>query len=176
MKKFLIFVFLSSVAFYCQAQTRIGYVDMEYILNNIPDYTKAKEELNVYSLKLQGEVDELYKQITEAQSKYNSEKVFLTPVMREKREKDIAEQENKARLLQEKYFGPKGDLSAKREELFKPILDEINEVIKDIAKEGNFAAIQDISVSRSILYFDPKLDRSTTVLRKMGYTPEKEEK
>ncbi|GHV69400.1 membrane protein [Bacteroidia bacterium] len=154
-------------------QTRYAFVDMEFILKNVPDYGKAKEELNAYSLKLQTELDSIYKAINELQEKYVADKVFLTPVMRDKREKEIADKENKAQLLQQNYFGPKGELYKRREELMRPIFDEINEIIRDIAKDGNFGGIWDVSVEKSIVYFDPKLDRSALVLKKMGYSPEK---
>ncbi|MDL2231327.1 OmpH family outer membrane protein [Porphyromonadaceae bacterium OttesenSCG-928-L07] len=172
MKRVIILLFLfCTFGMHAYSQTRYAFVDMEYILNNIPDYAKVLDELNAYSLKLQGEVDVVYKEIADMQSKYNSDKVFLTPVMREQREKAIAELENKARLLQQNYFGPSGDLFLKREELVKPLLDDINDVIKDIAKDGNYGGVWDISNKNSgVLYFDPKLDKSNTVLRKLGYS------
>lgn len=79
-----------------------------------------------------------YQEIAEMQNKYNADKVFLTATMREQREKMIAEKENKARLLQQEYFGTKGALFLKREELIKPLQDEVLEVIKDVAKDGNY--------------------------------------
>lgn len=72
------------------------------------------------------------------QSRYNADKVFLTPSMREDREKEIAAKENKARLLQQQYFGTDGYLFAKREELVKPLQDEVLAVIKDVAKGRKF--------------------------------------
>lgn len=153
-----------------QTGTRYAFVNLEYILSNIPDYVKAQEELDDYSLKLQAEVDALYHEIAEMQNKYNADKVFLTATMREQREKAIAEKENKARLMQQQYFGTKGFLFAKREELVKPLQDEVLEVIKDVAKDGNFGVIFDISADNSVVFFDPKLDKSNVVLRKLGYT------
>lgn len=158
-----------------QSGTRFAVVDLEYVLNNIPDYIKAQQELNDYSLKLQGMVDVLYEEIGEMQSKYNADKVFLTATMREQREKAIAEKENKARLLQQQYFGVKGDLFLKREELVKPIQDEVLAVMKDVAKEGNYGMIIDISADNSVNYYDPKLDKSKTILRKLGYSPKESE-
>lgn len=155
--------------FAVSAQTRSGFVNTEYILKNIPDYQKAQKELNDYSAKLQGEIDVVYKDIADMKSKYNSDKVFLTPNLREQREKEIAEKEHRAQLLQQNYFGPKGQLFIKREELVKPIQDEVNEAIKDVAKDGNFGVIMDISADASIVYYDQKLDRSQLVLKKLGY-------
>lgn len=122
-----------------------------------------------------GDIDAVYAEIAEMQSRYNADKVFLTPSMREDREKEIAAKENKARLLQQQYFGTDGYLFAKREELVKPLQDEVLAVIKDVAKEGNFGMIIDVAADNSVVYFDPKLDKSNVVLRKLGYSVKKKE-
>ena len=131
--------------------------------------------LDDYSQKLQADIDAVYAEIAEMQSRYNADKVFLTPSMREDREKEIAAKENKARLLQQQYFGTDGYLFAKREELVKPLQDEVLAVIKDVAKEGNFGMIIDVAADNSVVYFDPKLDKSNVVLRKLGYSVKKKE-
>lgn len=177
LKRGFILLFLSCTFVFASAQTgtRYAFVNMDYVLSNIPDYAKAQQELDDYSLKLQAEVDALYQEIAEMQSKYNADKVFLTATMREQREKAIGEKENRASLLQEEYFGSRGALFAKREELVKPIQDEVLEVLKDVAKDGNFGMIIDVSADNSVVYYDPKLDKSNLVLRKLGYTVKKTE-
>lgn len=178
LKRAIILLFLCGITAFAHAQTsstRFAFIDLDYILRSIPDYTKALQELDAYSLKLQTEIDGLYQEIAEMQNKYNADKVFLTATMREQREKVIAEKENKARLLQQQYFGTRGVLFAKREELVKPLQDEVLEVIKDFAKDGNYGMIIDRSSTNSIVYYDPKLDKSDVVLRKLGYTVKKAE-
>ena len=167
LKNGFILLFLSCIWSTAQAQsgTRYAFVNMEYIFSCIPDYAKAQQELDDYSQKLQADIDAVYAEIAEMQSRYNADKVFLTPSMREDREKEIAAKENKARLLQQQYFGTDGYLFAKREEL----------VIKDVAKEGNFGMIIDVAADNSVVYFDPKLDKSNVVLRKLGYSVKKKE-
>lgn len=177
LKSGFILLFLSGIlsGAYAQSGTRYAFVNLEYILNAIPDYTKAQQELDDYSRKLQAGIDAVYAEVADLQSKYHADKVFLTPSMREQREKEIAAKENKARLLQQEYFGTQGALFAKREELVKPIQDEVLAVIRDIAKEGNFGMIVDVAADNSIVFFDPKLDKSNQVLRKLGYSVKKQE-
>lgn len=177
LKRVIILLFLCAITVCLKAQngTRYAVVNIEYIMGCIPDYTKAQQELSVYSQQLQGEIDAVYLEVAELQNKYNADKVFLTATMREEREKAIAEKENKARLLQQQYFGPKGFLFAKREELVKPLQDEVWEVIKDVAKDGNFGIIFDVSADNSVVFYDPKLDKSDVVLRKLGYSVKKAE-
>lgn len=177
LKRGFILLILSCTLSLAQAQsgTRYAFVNLEYILNSIPDYQKAQAELDDYSQKLQADIDAVYTEVAEMQSKYNADKVFMTPSMREQREKEIAAKENKARLLQQQYFGSNGALFAKREELVKPLQDEIIAVIRDIAKEGNFGMIIDVAADNSVIFFDPKLDKSNLVLRKLGYSVKKQE-
>lgn len=177
LKRGFILLILSCTLSLAQAQsgTRYAFVNLEYILNSIPDYQKAQAELDDYSQKLQADIDAVYTEVVEMQSKYNADKVFMTPSMREQREKEIAAKENKARLLQQQYFGSNGALFAKREELVKPLQDEIIAVIRDIAKEGNFGMIIDVAADNSVIFFDPKLDKSNLVLRKLGYSVKKQE-
>ena len=168
LKNGFILLFLSCIWSTAQAQsgTRYAFVNMEYIFSCIPDYAKAQQELDDYSQKLQADIDAVYAEIAEMQSRYNADKVFLTPSMREDREKEIAAKEN---------FGTDGYLFAKREELVKPLQDEVLAVIKDVAKEGNFGMIIDVAADNSVVYFDPKLDKSNVVLRKLGYSVKKKE-
>ncbi len=171
----LLFLCIAVGSVHAQTGTRYAFVNLDYIMRSIPEYTKAQQELDAYSLQLQAEIDALYQEIVEMQNKYNADKVFLTATMREQREKMIAEKENKARLLQQEYFGTKGALFLKREELIKPLQDEVLEVIKDVAKDGNYGLIIDISADNSVVYYDPKLDKSDVVLRKLGYSVKKAE-
>lgn len=171
----LLFLCCSLTWTHAQTGTRYAFVNLEYILNSIPDYVKAQDELNSYSQKLQTDIDAVYVEVADLQSKFNTDKVFLTPSMREQREKEIAAKENKARMLQQQYFGTNGVLFAKREELVKPLQDEVLAVIKDVAKEGNFGLITDVSADNSVVFFDPKLDKSNLVLRKLGYSVKKAE-
>ena len=177
LKRVIILLFLCITVGFAHAQTgtRYAFVNLDYIMRSIPEYAKAQQELDAYSLKLQAEIDALYQEIAEMQNKYNADKVFLTATMREQREKTIAEKENKARLLHQEYFGTKGALFLKREELVKPLQDEVLEVIRDVAKDGNYEMIIDLSADNSVVYYDPKLDKSDVVLRKLGYSVKKTE-
>ena len=100
---------------------------------------------------------------------FQAEKVLLTEDMRSKRENDIVNKEKDAKDLQKKYFGKDGDLFKKRQELVKPIQDEVFNAVKEIATEGNYAIIFDTAGSLNMLYTDPKLDKSDDILKKLGY-------
>lgn len=168
MKKVLIILlvsFFSSVLF---AQ-KYAYVDTEYILNNIPVYETAKAQLDDFSVTWKEEIDLMKTSIDKMYKDYQSERVLLTEELRLKREEEIMQKEKTMRELQQKYFGKDGLLFKKREELIKPIQDDIYNAIKEIAVDGSYAVIFDTANSLNMLYTDPRYDKSDDVLKKMGY-------
>jgi len=149
---------------------KFAYVDTEYILNNIPKYQSAKDELDKLSEKWQKEIEDMHVEIDKLDRNYQNEKVLLTEEMRKKQEDEILAKIKNAKELQKKYFGKDGDLFKKRQELIKPIQDEIFNTIKEIAKDNNIDIFMDVSSgSGNFLYTNPKYDKSDDVLEKMGF-------
>lgn len=155
------------------SQMRYAFVDTEYILSNIPEYKTAKNQLDEFSKNRQDELDERHKVIEKMYKQFKVDQIFLSPAMKEKREKEIAQLEFEVGKLEKKYFGEGGDISKKGDELVKPILDDVFEAIKEIAKSGNYGAIFDRSQGVNVVYFAPKLDKSDKVLEKLGYKKRK---
>lgn len=149
---------------------KYAFVDTEYILSNIPTYASAQDQLDQLSVQYQKEIEAVYSEIDKMYKEFQAEKVLLTEEMKAKRENDIINKEKQAKDLQKKYFGKDGMLYKKRQELVKPIQDEIFNAVKTIAEEGNYALIFDSSASGlSMLYTDPRYDKSDDVLSKLGY-------
>ncbi len=117
-----------------QAQ-KIAFVDMQYILKNLPQYETANEQLSMVSKRWQREVDALNEEARVLQSNYQTEQIFLSEEMKQKREAEILAKEKEALEAKRRYFGKDGELFKKREALLKPIQDEIYSVIQDIAQE-----------------------------------------
>ncbi|BAX79469.1 MAG: OmpH family outer membrane protein [Labilibaculum antarcticum] len=150
------------------SQQRYGFVDTEYILSKMPDYKNAQEQLDQISNNWQIEIEKVASEIKELQTKFRADEVFLSSEMREKREKEIFNKEISAQKLQQKYFGINGDLYKKRQELIKPIQDDIYEAIKEIAKDGTYGMIIDRANGPTIIYSNQKFDLSDKVLYKLG--------
>lgn len=151
-----------------QAQ-KFAFVDTEYILNKIPAYRTAQQQLEGYSKQYAQEVDAAYSAIQQKVKTFQSESVLLTPDMRQKRQQEIVDDEQKAKDLQQKYFGREGLLMKKQEELLKPIQDQVFKAVKELAADEGYAAIFDVASSASILYSSARYDKSDDVLAKMGY-------
>lgn len=148
---------------------KYAYVDTEYILNNIPVYESAKTQLEDLTREWKKEIDAKKASIDQMYQNYQSERILLIEELRAKREDEIMKKEQELKQLQQKYFGESGMLYKKREELIKPIQDDIYNAIKEIATEGNYAVIFDTANNLNMLYTDPRHDKSDEVLRKLGY-------
>jgi outer membrane protein len=148
---------------------KYAFVDSEYIRNNIPAFAAAQEQLDKLSKQWEKEVADGYAVVEQMYKSYQSESVLLSQEMKTKREEAIIAKEKEMKTLQNKYFGVEGDLFKKREELVKPIQDEIIKAIKEIAVDGSYAVIFDTSAGGNILFANPKFDISDQVLEKLGY-------
>ncbi len=148
---------------------KFAFVDSDYILKNIPSYTAAQDEVDKLSEAWEAEVKKEYDAIDEMYKSYKAERVLLSEEMRAKREQEIIEKEKNAKTLQQKYFGAEGELFNKREELVKPIQDAVYKAVKEMTVEGGYAIIFDTASGASILYSNPRFDKSDEILQKLGY-------
>jgi outer membrane protein len=148
---------------------KYAFVDTEYILENIPAYKAAQEQLDQLSGQYQKELESVQAELDQMYNDFRAESVLLSDDMKRKREDVIVTKEKEYRNLQQKYFGREGDLYQKRQGLVKPIQDDIYNSIKEIASAGNYVVIFDKAGGLSMLYTDPKYNLSDQVLEKMGY-------
>lgn len=148
---------------------KYAFVDTEYILDRIPAYKAAQDQLDKMAGDWQEEVETMYAGIEKMYQDFQAEKVLLTEEMKTKKEEEIITREKEVKDLQQNYFGRDGSLFDKRQELIKPIQDEVYRAVKEIASEGNYAVIFDTASGANMLYTNPKYDKSDDVLEKLGY-------
>jgi outer membrane protein len=148
---------------------KYAFVDTEYILDRIPSYKAAQDQLDKMARDWQAEVETQYGDIEKMYKDFQAEKVLLTEEMKTKKEEEIITREKEVKDLQQLYFGRDGNLFKKRQELIKPIQDEVYRAVKEIASEGNYAVIFDTASGANMLYTNPKYDKSDEVLEKLGY-------
>ena len=146
----------------------IAYIDMSYILKNLPQYEQANEQLSMLSKRWQKEIDAAAQEARVMATNYQTEQIFLSETMRAQREKEIVDKEQEVLELKRKYFGQEGELYKKREALIKPIQDEIYNAIQDLANEKRIEIVKDRSADPALIYMSSKLDISDQVLQKLG--------
>jgi outer membrane protein len=160
-------LFLGSIQMQAQNQ-KYAYVDTEYILDNIPEFQDAQDELDELSKKWQKEIEIVYAQVSEMYQKYQAESVLLPEDVKRKREDEIVKKEQEVKDLQRKYFGPEGDLFQKRQELVKPIQEKVYNAIETIATTRNYSFVFDKAGGTTMLYTNPNFDISDDVLDEVG--------
>jgi len=160
-----VFVALPAVA----QQQRFAFVDTEYILNNIPAYKSAQAQIDKLSADWQKEIETQYSEVDKLYKNYQAESVMLSEDMKKRRQDEIIQKEQAVKNLQMKYYGPEGELAKKQQDLVKPIQDEVYKAIRELALEGGYAAVFDTSADASVLYANPRQDRSDEVLERLGY-------
>ncbi|MDR1346678.1 MAG: OmpH family outer membrane protein [Bacteroidales bacterium] len=147
---------------------KYAYIDSEYILSNMPDYTEAQAELDRIATVWQKEIEAKFAKIDSMYKKYQVESITLPDKIKKSREEAIIKAENEAKDLQKRRFGKDGDLFKKREELVKPIQDRVFTAIDEYAKERGYAFVFDVAGSMTIVYADPKWDINDQVMQKLG--------
>ena len=171
MKKHLFLVILFAFTCSLQAQIvkglRIGYIDMEYILQNVPDFTEAKNQLEQKAQKWKQEITVKNNEITKLKESLKTERILLTKELIEEREEEIAFQEKELMEIQEKRFGPNGDLIVQRAVLVKPIQDQVFTAVQDIAEQRKFDYVFDKSSDLTIIFAAKQYDISDMVVRKL---------
>ncbi|MDI9339342.1 MAG: OmpH family outer membrane protein [Sediminibacterium sp.] len=171
MKRIIVIItlFMSFIGSKAQQGPKVGYVDTDYILSNIPEYKAAQKELDKISVDWQKEVEAKYSEIDKLYKSYQADAILLTDEMKKKRENEIINKEKEAKELQKQRFGVDGDLFKKRQELVKPIQDKVFSAIKAVAEKSGLGMILDKSGQVAILYANSKYDKSDDVLVYLGY-------
>ena len=161
----LIVLFLISSYIYSQRGVRIGYVDTEYILQNLSEYEETKDQLEEKADEWRREIENRFEEIENKKEALNAERLLLTDELIKEKEEEIEIERNEILDYQQKRFGPRGDLIIQRKQLIQPIQDQIFIAIKEIAKSRKYDFIFDKSADIVMLYSDRKFDISDQILR-----------
>jgi outer membrane protein len=147
---------------------RYAIIDTRYILSKLPEYSEAQKKLDGFSLQWQKEIDDKQAALDQLYRNYEAEKVMLSEELLKKREDDLFNKEKEVRDLQKKRFGFEGDLFKKRQELVKPIQDKVYNAVQKLAVTRQYDLILDKSEGITVIFADPKLDRSDDVLKELS--------
>jgi len=167
MKKTIILIALILISSYTYSQrgVRIGYVDTEYILQNLSEYEETKGQLEEKAGEWRREIENRFSELENKKETLNAERLLLTDELIQEKEEELEIERNEILDYQQKRFGPRGDLIIQRKQLIQPIQDQIFIAIKEIAKSRNYDFIFDKSADIVMLYSDRKFDISDQILR-----------
>jgi Skp family chaperone for outer membrane proteins len=177
-KEFLFIILAAIVSTTINAQTKgnkVGYIDMEYILQNVPNYIEAKAQLEQKAQKWKQEVEAKKIEINKLTEALKAEKPLLTAELIEERETEIKFLETEKLDYQQKRFGANGDLIIQKAGLVKPIQDQVFTAVQDIAEAKKYDFIFDKSSHLTILFAAKRFDISDQVIRILNRTEKREQ-
>ena len=170
-KKVFLFAFLIvTIAVNAQKAQRIGYIDMEYILENVPEYREASTQLDGKAQRWKNDIDKKMNEVEHMKINLSSERVLLTAELIEEREEDIKVKEDEMLKYQQDRFGPNGDLYIQRRQLVQPIQDQVFNIVQEIAENKKYDFIFDKSADIVMLFSAERHDISDIVLRSITRT------
>ena len=147
---------------------KFGYVNTNFILNKMPEYTEAKAEIDKLSLAWQGEIQGLQQEVQALYGTLKAEEVLLTPDMKQERENEIIQKETALKDYQNKVFGFEGLFFLKKKELIKPVQDLVFEAVEKVARDHKLQIVFDKSGELVMIYTDPIHDYTDYVLEELG--------
>ena len=157
------------LSFTAHAQ-KIALIDMEYILENIPAYKKANEELEKLSIQYQKIIEAKAKEAESVYNSYQTSANSLSATQRTQKEEAIIAKEKEVVELRQKYFGNEGEMRQKEDEWIGPIQNRIYEAVKQISQRKGYEIVFDRASANSMIYASPSIDISNEVLLKLGYS------
>lgn len=149
---------------------KFALIDMEYIMENIPAYQKANNELELASQQYQKAIEAKMKEAETLYTAYQKTSGTMNAAQRTQKEEAIVAKEKEAAELRKKYFGPEGEMAKKQEALIAPIQSQIYEAVKQISLQKGYDAVIDRASATSVIFASPRIDISNEVLAKLGYS------
>ncbi|MES1223148.1 MAG: OmpH family outer membrane protein [Bacteroidota bacterium] len=168
MKKILLIACCTWFFAFATSAQKYAIIDTKYILDRLPDYKQAQKQLDDIAAGWQKEIDSMQANLDRMYKDYDAEQVMLSEELRKKRENQLFIKEKNLRDQQRKRFGFEGDLFNKRKELIKPVQDKVYNAVQKIATQRGYDFILDKSEGITIIFADPKLDKSEDILRELG--------
>ncbi|MFC0186121.1 periplasmic chaperone for outer membrane proteins Skp [Pseudarcicella hirudinis] len=170
-------IFLLILAFLCFSRSakaqKFGYVDLEYITSKMPEYQTAQAEIEKLTSRWIKEISDKNLEIEKLEKAYRAEEVLLTEDMKQQRLKAISEKEKEAKDMQNKVFGINGELIKKKQDIIKPILDEISKALEKVVRQKRLDFVFDKSSDGlTMVYTNPVHDYTDYVMEELGISPE----
>lgn len=149
---------------------KYGYIDSDYILENVPEYKEAKDKLNKLADRWTKDIEDRYAVLKMKKDNFAREEVLLPTEEKTKRKEEITKLETEVLEVQKMRFGVNGDYFNKRQELVKPIQDKVFDALQKIASKKNYTFVFDKANQSNLVYADSKTDLSNDVLKELGIT------
>ena len=168
MKRVLLVAFSFMLFAFSATAQRYAIIDTKYILDKMPEYKQAQKDLDDVAAGWQKEIDGMQQDLDRMYKDFEAEQVMLSDDLKKKREDQLFVKEKTVRDLQRQRFGFEGDLFKRRQELIKPVQDKVYNAVQKLAVQRGYDFILDKSEGITVIFADPKLEKSDDVLKELG--------
>lgn len=156
------------------AQQKIGYVDTEYVLNEMPEYATVQQKLEDLEQKWRKEIQQKREEVAKLKRQFEARELLYTEQERKRKQKEIEQAESEVEQLRQQYFGPDGQLYSRQKQLMRPLQERILEATEDVATEDGYDYVVDQKGDVLFLYARDEHDLSDRVLRELGITTDEQ--
>ncbi len=168
MKKIgIVLSFLFFAALTTFAQPKIGYVDSDTIMKQLPEAQDTQKKLDALIKEWQEELSKMERDWKAKYDDYEKRKLILSEQKRVEIEKELVAMEDATSKYRQEKFGVRGELFQKQEELMKPIQNRIFNAIQEVAKDEDYDFIFDRSGDIIFLFAKEEYDVTNQVLEKL---------
>ncbi|MFO7744426.1 MAG: OmpH family outer membrane protein, partial [Psychroflexus sp.] len=167
MKLFKYVLFLSFFTFSMVGQSglKIAYVDIDYVLDKLPEYKQASNQLDMKAQQWRTEIESKQNEIDDLKAELENERPLLTAELVQDMEDEISYLENKLLEYRNKRFGVSGDLIVQKRQLIQPIQDQIFNAIQEIGESRDYDFIFENSADALLLFSARRHDLSEVILK-----------
>jgi len=146
--------------------TKIGVVNAEVILKELPEALTASKTIEESGLKIRDTLQMMQKEFESRIESYRKQEAMMTAEGKRKEEEALNALRTRFLQYQEEKLGNTGEIARMREGLLQPIRAKVNEAIAAVAKEEKITLVLD-KVAGLVLYNDDKMDITYKVLDRM---------
>lgn len=173
----LLFLLVGGWAGITTAQAQeIGYVDTEYVLNQIPEYATVQQKLDKLEQKWRSEIQQKEREIQKLEQEFEARELLYTEEERKKKQQAIRQARREVEQLRQKYFGPEGQLYSRQKDLMRPLQERILKAAETVATTEGYDYVVDKKGEALFLYAREEHDLSDKVLRELGITVDQEDR
>ncbi|MDE3057373.1 MAG: OmpH family outer membrane protein [Bacteroidota bacterium] len=149
------------------AQSKIGYINSEAIMQQLPEAQDAQKQLDALSAEWQNDLKKMQDTLQQKFEDYDKRKLIMSDARRADVEKELRALDQQMVDYRTKKFGTNGELFQKQNELMKPIQDRIFKAVEDVANESGYDYIFDKSSTTLLMFANEKNDLTAKVLAKL---------
>lgn len=171
----LALVFILSAVVTSDAQQKIGYIDSDFVMEEIPEYTGIEQRLETIAQNWKDEIDEMQVEIERLRQEFEAREILFTPDIRRQRQQEIDRKVREREQYIERRFGPEGDYFRQQEELLEPLQQRILEAVVKVAEREGYDHVFDRAGDYLFLFSRDRWNISREVLEEMGIFVDEED-